>query len=312
MSVSRLRGENLRQAASVHSLVQQMDNEAQEKLQAMESKFDTYQQNVKEFVRIRESTYGTISLVFEAANTNESMINESILSFYLSRIFRLPKEKLRFLKTEHFVSERRLVDQQKINESSMALRKKEIPVDFIKVVVEVIQEHSLFRHDMYDLKLAIRDGSSLLYDLLPSYVSINMGYSGLATSSNLQNCQLISKRGRQINGVDFVINLLRSTVNPYSFTVILLKLESGEEYCLELQEQDILQMTEGDRGLLEDSEPVDLQDMIIDNLELIERDGVNFLTCTQKVYFNQLWHGVMASKLSQTSKHQPPVKLAQD
>lgn len=180
----------------------------------------------------------------------------------------------------------------------MILRKKEVPVEFIKVVLEVIQEHSSFCHEMNNLKLAIRDGSSILYDLLPSYMSINMGYSGLATTNGIDKCQLICKRGREINGIDFLVNLLRSTVNPYSFTVVLLKLDSGEEYCLELREHDIMMLTEGDRGLLEDSEPVDLQNMIIDNLELIERDGFNFLTCSHKIFFNQLWHGVMTSKLS--------------
>lgn len=92
-----------------------MDNEAQEKLQAMETKFATFRQNVQEFVRIRESTYGTISLVFETAQTNESMINESMLQFYLSRIFNLPKEKFRFLKIDSFVAERRMMEINKEN-----------------------------------------------------------------------------------------------------------------------------------------------------------------------------------------------------
>ena len=141
LSVSRLRGENLRQAASVHSLVQQMDNEAQEKLQAMETKFDTFKQNVQEFVRIRESTYGTISLVFEASQTNESMVNESMLQFYLSRVFDLPKEKFRFLKIENFISEYRLNETNKENEANTSLKKKDLPIEYIKVVIEVIQEH---------------------------------------------------------------------------------------------------------------------------------------------------------------------------
>ena len=61
-------------------------------------------------MRIRESTFGTLSLVFEVDKTNESMINESMLSFYLARIFRLSKEKFRFLKIERFVSERQMMD----------------------------------------------------------------------------------------------------------------------------------------------------------------------------------------------------------
>ena len=98
-----------------------------------------------------------------------------------------------------------------------------------------------------------------------------------------------------------MVNLLRSTTNPYCFIVIILNFELGEEYCLELDEQDILYLTEGDRGLLEDSDPHDLKTLIIENLELIERDGIKFLTCTPKVFFNQLWHGIMSSKISYSS-----------
>ena len=71
-----------------------------------------------------------------------------------------------------------------------------MPIEMIKVIIEIIEDHSLVKHDIADLKTAIRDGSSLLYDLLPSYLSINMGHSGLATSNNIKNCNLISKQGR--------------------------------------------------------------------------------------------------------------------
>ena len=86
----------------MHSIVQAMENETQENMRSLEQRFITYQENVKEFIRIRESTSGTISLVFEASETNLTMINESIISFYLSRIFDLPKEKFKFLQTIHF------------------------------------------------------------------------------------------------------------------------------------------------------------------------------------------------------------------
>ena len=180
----------------------------------------------------------------------------------------------------------------------------------VKIVIEIIEDRANIGYDLLELKTAIRDGSSLLYDLLPSYLSLNMGHSGLATKNNISKCHLVSKQGRQINGVDFVVNLLRSTVNPYCFIVVILNLETGEEHSLELDEQDVQQLTEGDRGLLEDSEPIDLQNLIIDNLELIERDNIKFLTCTHRVFFNQLWHGIMSSKLSQTSQRSQPSKIS--
>ena len=45
------------------------------------------------------------NLVFEADETNLAMINESMLTFYLSKAFRLPKEKFRVLNTENFYAE---------------------------------------------------------------------------------------------------------------------------------------------------------------------------------------------------------------
>ena len=102
--------ENLRQAASVNSIVQVMEHEAQEKIQALEKQFEIYKSNVQQFVRIRESSHSTISLVFEASQTNLSMVNDSMLLFYLSRIFRLPKDKIRFLQTYNLYEEKKMLE----------------------------------------------------------------------------------------------------------------------------------------------------------------------------------------------------------
>ena len=53
----------------------------------------------------------------------------------------------------------------------------------IKIVVEIIEDHESIRQDILEMKTEVRDGSSLLYDLLPSYLTINMGHSGLATAN---------------------------------------------------------------------------------------------------------------------------------
>ena len=79
-------------------------------------------------MRIRESNYGTISLVFEVANSNVSMVNESMIAFYLSRIFHLPKEKFRFLKTYNFCEEREVLELQKQKELRTQLHGREPPV----------------------------------------------------------------------------------------------------------------------------------------------------------------------------------------
>ena len=69
----------------------------------MEDKIKVYQENVKEFLNLREQTMGTISLVFEVNESNSSMINEAILMYYLSRSFHLPKDKFRILNKIEFV-----------------------------------------------------------------------------------------------------------------------------------------------------------------------------------------------------------------
>ena len=67
---------------------------------------EVFKQNVKEFVRIRETTHGTISLVFEASQTNIHMINDSVLIYYLASIFHLPKDKFKVLQTYTIHEER--------------------------------------------------------------------------------------------------------------------------------------------------------------------------------------------------------------
>ena len=41
------------------------------------------------------------------------MVNDSMLLFYLSRIFRLPKEKFRLLNTYNFFEENKMLDLQR-------------------------------------------------------------------------------------------------------------------------------------------------------------------------------------------------------
>jgi len=82
--------------------MQALENDNNEALKAVEQKFVNFQSNVSTFVHTRETNRGTFSLVFEANETNSSMINEAILGYYMSKTFSLPKEKFRFLNTEYF------------------------------------------------------------------------------------------------------------------------------------------------------------------------------------------------------------------
>ena len=87
-------------------------------------------------------------------------------------------------------------EQQRQQEVQTLLHPQDVPVEMVKIVIEIIEDRANIGYDLLELKTAIRDGSSLLYDLLPSYLSLNMGHSGLATKNNISKCHLVSKQGR--------------------------------------------------------------------------------------------------------------------
>lgn len=81
-----------------------------------------------------------------------------------------------------------MLDQQRQIDAATRLCPTDPKIEMLKIVIEVLEDHTVLQKDMLALKTAIKDGSSLLYDLLPTYLSINMGHSGLATSNDIKNC----------------------------------------------------------------------------------------------------------------------------
>jgi len=57
--------------------------------------------------------------------------------------------------------------------------------------------------------------------------------------------------------------------------------------------------------MLEDAEPHQLAMLIIENLELIEKDGIKFLTCEHRVFFNSLWSDALVSNFSKSKQLEP-------
>jgi hypothetical protein len=89
---------------------------------------------------------------------------------------------------------------------------------------------------------------------------------------------------------------MRTKKNPYIFLVMLLNLQYGTEYILELLESDILQLVEGNQGLLEQPEPKELIRMIVRGLDILTRGKsengnteIKVLTCEHRIFFNTLW-----------------------
>lgn len=126
--------------------------------------------------------------MFEVTDTNASMINESIIGFYLSKAFNLPKEKFRFLTVDYFVKEGQ--------ESQVENFRKVEPISMVAYTIEIAEDRDNIKTKMLTVRAAIRDSSSLLYDLLPAYMSMNLGDSGLATRHNMEDFHILFKRGQ--------------------------------------------------------------------------------------------------------------------
>jgi hypothetical protein len=125
------------------------------------------------------------------------------------------------------------------------------------------------------LKTQIREGTSILYDLQPLFLSLNLGQCGLQLSDMrshlLKEYHLLRRRGALIKDEEFVVSVLRHLKDPLSFKIIASSTEMGEEFILDLAARDLIELTEGRTHLLEASEPSELIDCIIDNLNICLR-----------------------------------------
>jgi hypothetical protein len=62
----------------------------------------------------------------------------------------------------------------------------------------------------------------------------------------------------------------------------------AEEYILDLDSRDLIELTEGQTALLESSEPTELIECIIDNLK-ITQEPHRILQCEHKVFFSHIF-----------------------
>lgn len=184
---------------------------------------------------------------------------------------------------------------------------KKKPQSILKLIVEVIAQDSVKISQLFkEVKAQIKDGTSLLYDFMPLYFGMNLGSSGFSTHHNLGEFALLSKTGQNIEGVDYIVSVLRHKKNPLIFKVIAFNLERREEYMMELNESDVYELVEGDQQILRNVEPDELIQKITNNLNLIERDNIKVLSCDQKIFFNEIWADRMESaKNHQVHKRSP-------
>lgn len=158
------------------------------------------------------------------------MINESILKLYLAKIYQIPGEKFRMLSTHSFVRE---MEQLQVH-GQQKVKKQADELVMTKILMEIVEEGDRLEAKNAQLRASVNDGSSLLFDLMPSYMSFNLGLSGMATRSKIDDCRLLQKCGITIEGNEYIVTLLRHRNDPFTFMAIAINMQLGEEYVLEL------------------------------------------------------------------------------
>lgn len=147
------------------------------------------------------------------------MINESILTLYMSKVYNLPKEKLKVLSSTNFT--------KNIDHDSKSLRKEVEQIVLTKILIEIVQETDKLEKKQAGIQASINDGSNLLFDIMPSYMCFNLGNCGLATKNKLQECHILSKTGLMLEGNNFIVTLLRHNLQPDIFMIVAINMKHG-------------------------------------------------------------------------------------
>lgn len=187
-------------------------------------------ENIKTYINIRESNRCTLSLCFEATESNKGMLNESILKFYLERLYKLPTKSFRFLNIIDYVAP-----------SNLNQNLKRMPGELIltQMFIEIVHDWKDMQSKTAQVKQDILDGSSLLYDLQPAYVEFNLGQTGLATMHRIADFRLLYKEGKLLGDKEYLVSLMRHKSNVTTFMVMAFNMLTNEEHVLELLESDI-------------------------------------------------------------------------
>ena len=86
----------------------------------------------------------------------------------------------------------------------------------------------------------------MLYDLEPTMISFHLGSIGLQNNNLFSEYTLITKRGHSIKDREFLVSLFRHIEKPLNFRIIAINFEHGEEFALDLEEHDLLMLSNND------------------------------------------------------------------
>ena len=286
------------------NLYKLMKDQYETRFKESQELLQNYQASINEFVYLREDLRGSFTLAFDCERLPGgilNMINESMLKYYLSKTFLIDKSKFRFLRSEELTDS--LAHPQHPEKGSKPQQR------ILKLIIEVVAHDPIkVSHLFKNVKAQIKDGTSLLYDFMPLYFGMNLGSSGFSTHHNLKEFALLSKTGQNIDGIEYIVSVLRHKQNPLIFKIIAFNLELREEFMMELNESDVYELVEGNQQILKNVEPDELIQKITTNLNLIERDRIKVLTCDQKIFFNEIWMENMESGKNYQEHQRSPME----
>jgi len=111
-------------------------------LNVKEQELANYKENVGTYVNLKVSQRSIFGLTLEINKTNQSLINEAMIKFYLNKCLQVDKAKFRFINTEELVF---TIDKQ----NAYLKDEHETPdeeVTVVKIFIEIVDDqHS--KHD---------------------------------------------------------------------------------------------------------------------------------------------------------------------
>lgn len=146
------------------------------------------------------------------------------------------------------------------------------------------------------LRVQIRDGTSLLYDLNPIYVGINIGsIFGLIYEKPIDEYYLLKREGIYFGNKQLLVTLLKHPT--HYFKIIAYDVSTNEDYSLSLDTHDILELAQ--TAIRQENEnngmpylheilenDIEISNIIMDSLSLIKKESELVLLWEQRLYFD--------------------------
>ena len=153
---------------------------------------------------------------------------------------------------------------------------------------EIIDSTSQFKAltCLNNLRTQIRDGSSLLFDLNPIYVGINIGsVFGLVYEKPIDEYYVLKREGIYFGNRQLLVTILNHK-EGYA-KVIGYDVATNDEFILSLDTHDLIELSSHESHNLPDilENDNELTSIILQSLTMIKKEVQSFLVWEQRLYF---------------------------